>query len=314
MGLLDSLFGSNDAGSAGTPDFVKRTSWAPFQLIGSEFLGPDFNYDAWTDQNWKDKLDQFSVDNLTPYEGYSAADRYAPTPQEFLNAQAYAGQVADDPTGLSGNPLQHQARGLLDQATTFDQGMLDNYMNPYTTNVIDELYRIGGEKLHEVLLPGVNTTFTGAGQFGSSRHEDFTNRAIRDTQREVLGQSANVLMQGQNEAFKNYADMQDRQVGAAGNLSQMPGQQAIADTNYLNNLLRTGEMMRMEDQRLLDWDYQEWYNEQNRYRDFLDQWTGSGGNMNNSMTYSNQPSTNPGILGTLAGVAMTGAGIYGMTQ
>jgi len=74
------------------------------------------------------------------------------------------------------------------------------YMNPYTDSVVSRIAQLGQRNLTENLLPQVNSTFTGAGQFGSTRSADFTNKALRDANESILGQQANSLQQGYTQA------------------------------------------------------------------------------------------------------------------
>lgn len=94
------------------------------------------------------------------------------------------------------------------------------YTNPYTTGVNNELARLGTQNLTENVLPAVNSTFTGAGQFGSTRNGEFNARAIRDNQREVSGAQAKVLSDAQGQALQ--------QAQAAANRDLQAGQQTGA--------------------------------------------------------------------------------------
>ena len=64
-------------------------------------------------------------------------------------------------------------------------------------------------------MPGVNSTFTGNGQFGSTRNADFLNRAIRDNQQTLNNTNANVLYNAQNTANTQYKDWTQMGVNSA---------------------------------------------------------------------------------------------------
>jgi hypothetical protein len=81
---------------------------------------------------------------------------------------------------------------------------IGTYMNPYVSGVVDEIARLGNKNLFDNVLPGVNSTFAGTGQFGSTRNADFTNRAITQNQQEVMGQQANALNTGYQNAAQNF--------------------------------------------------------------------------------------------------------------
>jgi hypothetical protein len=97
-------------------------------------------------------------------------------------------------------------QGALGQYASWNQNQQQQFMNPYTQNVVNEQARLSNQNLMENVLPGVNSTFAGAGQFGSSRNADFTNRAIRDQQTQLTGQQGQTLMNAQNQAGQQYKD------------------------------------------------------------------------------------------------------------
>jgi hypothetical protein len=122
---------------------------------------------------------------------------------------------ADASTALSGAQMQG-ATGVLGQVAGQSlPGQISEYMNPYTTAVTDRIAELGGRNLQENLLPQVNSTFTGAGQFGSTRNADFTARALRDTQDSVLGAQASALESGYQNAGQNYLADQSLRTNAA---------------------------------------------------------------------------------------------------
>lgn len=100
-----------------------------------------------------------------------------------------------------------------------------SYMSPYTRGVTDEIARLGARNLHENLLPGVNDTFTKAGMFGGTRNNEFTSRAIRDTQDAVLGAQSGALERGYASALGAAGADTDR----AARAGQLAAQTADAD-------------------------------------------------------------------------------------
>ena len=101
---------------------------------------------------------------------------------------------------------QQPGQGALGQLAQYDPSKAQEFMNPYTTNVVDEQARLSNQNLFENVLPGVNSTFAGNGQFGSTRNADFTNRAIRDQGYNLAGQMGQTLFNAQNQANTNYKD------------------------------------------------------------------------------------------------------------
>jgi hypothetical protein len=93
------------------------------------------------------------------------------------------------------------------------------YENPYRDQVTDRIAETTTRNLLERVLPGVNDTFTGAGQFGSTRNAEFTNRAIRDTANEVAGNVSQSLERGYGTSANIYGADQGRRLTAGSALS-----------------------------------------------------------------------------------------------
>lgn len=123
------------------------------------------------------------------------------------------GQIdsASGAIGQMGGALQ-QASSYLNPATQYNAAgtngseysadNMSKYMNPYTNGVTSEIARLGNQNLTENVLPAVNSTFTGAGQFGSTRNGEFNARAIRDNQTQITGAQSKVLADAQSQALQ----------------------------------------------------------------------------------------------------------------
>ena len=133
-----------------------------------------------------------------PYQPYSApnnADTYGVDTGRiagFNPTQQYAQQTVLANQG-SYQPYTDYASQTLPQA----QGA---YMNPYTQSVVDRIAQLGQRNLTESILPQINSTFVGAGQFGSDRNASFMNRAMRDANESILGQQADALNKGYTQS------------------------------------------------------------------------------------------------------------------
>jgi hypothetical protein len=129
--------------------------------------------------------------------------------------------------------------GALGQYTQYNAGNMQNFMNPYTQNVVNANNQISNQNLQENIMPGVNSTFTGAGQFGSSRNMDFMNRAMRDNQQTLNNTNATTLMNAQNQANTQYKDW--TQIGTQAAQQDFTNWQAQA--NYpLSALSQVGQI------------------------------------------------------------------------
>ena len=132
------------------------TNWQTGAAVGTNVGPGNVTYDP-------TRMGQFSLGN-TNYDGTSAAPFQANT--------GYNSQTANQ--NFIGN-------------TTYDPSRTQGFLNEYASSVNDELARISNQNLTEKIMPEVNSTFTGAGQFGSTRNGDFLNRAIRDQNYSLMG-------------------------------------------------------------------------------------------------------------------------------
>lgn len=123
-----------------------------------------------------------------------------------------------------------------------NQAALNAYMNPYTHGVTDEIARLGNQNLFDNVIPGVNTTFVGSGQFGSTRNADFMNRAIRDNQSTITGAQAQVLAAAAQNAISAYGAEKDRQLQSGQTLGAL-SQVGTGIGNAYDNLANTGVNM-----------------------------------------------------------------------
>lgn len=158
-----------------------------------------------------------------------------------LQQQAQAGVVANQ-----GNyqPYLNTASQTLPQAQ-------NAYMSPYTDQVVNRIAQLGQRNLTENLLPQVNSTFTGAGQFGSTRNADFTNRALRDANESILGQQANALQTGYSQAQS--AALQD--LTRQAQLGQLTQQLGYQDVSMLDTIGQQQQQQTQQNMNLANTDF-----------------------------------------------------------
>lgn len=157
-----------------------------------------------------------------------------------------------------GAALMGQGANLMQGSAQYDQNQMMQHLNPYLGGALNTVSNLANQNLMENVLPGVNSTFTGAGQFGSTRNADFNNRAIRDNQQAISNTQANMVNQAYDQASNDYYrwGQQGLQAGQQmGGLGQMMGQYGITGLNTGMNL---GQINQQQDQRNLDANYNTW--------------------------------------------------------
>ena len=150
------------------------------------------------------------MQNASAASGMNAANPY------MNQSQSTTAQALADKALNAANPY-------LQQASQSSVSNIDQYMNPYQTNVMDAIAQQGTRNLTENLLPGVSDSFIRAGQFGSRGMGEFGSRALRDTQESVLRQQAPMMQQGYAQAMQASAADKARQASLAGTVGSISG-------------------------------------------------------------------------------------------
>ena len=202
------------------------------------------------------------------------------------------------------SPLYGQGAGALGQASSYisdsakwSESEMMRHMNPYLDGALGTVEDRANRNLMENVMPGVNSTFTGAGQFGSTRNGDFLNRAIRDNQQGISETQASMVNQSYDNAAKDYlgwagqGTQSGTQLGALGNTM---GQYGITGLNTGMNL---GGLNQQQQQKEYDAAQKAWLE---NYTTPIDVYNGLGGAFNTSVgrltpsTSSSQSNSNFG--------------------
>jgi len=234
MSVLDFLF----EGSAPTPGTTTGTTTVQLP--------------EWYTQYTTDMLGRAQAAANLPYAMFPGPRVAAFTPTEkagFEATKAAAGAYqpllgeAGETLGKAGgvSPLG-VAQPFLSAAGTTFPAAAEQYMSPYTQNVVNQIAEQGVRQLQEKYLPAVGEEFIKAGQFGpgpgSSRMGEFGARALRDVQEAVLAEQAKALESG----YKTAADIYGTDVGRMATLAGTAGQLGIGEAQALRDLAsRYGE-------------------------------------------------------------------------
>ena len=77
---------------------------------------------------------------------------------------------------------------------------IQSFMNPYTTNVVDEMARLQQQNIQRNLMPQLKAGFVGTGGLGSSRYANAMGQTMSDLQSNLTGQQFGALDKGYNAA------------------------------------------------------------------------------------------------------------------
>jgi hypothetical protein len=190
----------------------------------------------------------------------------------YLQDIANLGMAGVQQSGVAGlSPLQQQAMAMAPQAAFSGMGtmgagaqmagaagstaapsIINQYMNPYTTNVVDEMARLQQQNIKESAMPAMKGAAGAMGQFGSSRQFNATGNMLRDMQSNLLGQQAGALQSGYTGAMTAAQNDLNRQLQSGQSLGSIGTQQQAAATSGLGTLSTLGKAEQEQGQKMLD--------------------------------------------------------------
>jgi len=119
------------------------------------------------------------------------------------------------------------------------QSRIEQFMNPYTTQVVDALGQLGQRNIQQFLAPQATASAVGTGQFGSKRGAEVLGQAINTGLSNTQAAQSQALQQGYTEALRAAQADQAQKLGAASQYGSLAtaGQSAnLADINALATL------------------------------------------------------------------------------
>jgi hypothetical protein len=204
---------------------------------------------AWLEQAYIESLKKAGEATGQGYQPYTAGPRIADYAPERLEAY----NMVSENVG-NYKPYVNAAGNYITGATKSftDPGVVQQFMNPYTSSVVAGIGSAAGRNLYENLLPQVNRTFVGGGTFGGSRSAEFTARAVRDANAAALSAQNEALQKGYESGMGQFNTEAGRYLTAADRaLSLGQGVQNMAGTDA-SALEAVGRAKEFETQRSLD--------------------------------------------------------------
>lgn len=266
------------------------------------------NLPDWFQEYTKGNLAKANAVAAEPYQTYTGPRLAGFTPQQ---TQAYANVSANQ-----GNwqPAQTSALNMTTAASSpaLDQGVFNSYLSPYTEGVLNRIAQLGQRNLTENLLPQVNDTFTGAGQFGSSLWGDQTARALRDANESILGQQSLALQQSYDSAMGNYQTAQNRALQGGQQMGALAQQQQQLSTQDAAALEAAGQAQQKQNQAGLDLAYQDFQEQRDYPRNQVD-WINNLLHGTPTGQSTSSTSTGPGDNFQPSGLSQL-AGIYSLLK
>jgi hypothetical protein len=183
--------------------------------------------------------------------GRNAVEQGAVAGPSALQQTAYS--LAPD-VAFSGASTLGNAAGLTNLAgTTRAPSMVEEYMNPYTRFVVDEMARLNQQNVQRNIMPSLKGYGASTGGFGSSRMANATGQTLADIQANLTGKQYEALQTGYENAINNAQDDLSRMVQAGQALGTIGVNQSNVGTTGLKTLADLGKEQRDLEQARLDY-------------------------------------------------------------
>ena len=143
------------------------------------------------------------------------------------------------PMGVSGalGNLQNLAKSDITAASTpGGQSRIEEFMNPYTRQVVDTIGQLGQRQINQFLAPSAVGSAVGSGQFGSKRGAEVLSQAINQGLQNIGALQSQALQSGYSQALQAAQTEQDKRLAqnlGYGQLSQLGQGMTLADLNAL---------------------------------------------------------------------------------
>jgi hypothetical protein len=181
----------------------------------------------------------------TTQQGFGMTGQAATAYQPALNTATQATQGAINAPGGLG-----VAQPYLGAAGQSSVANINQYMNPYTEQVVNRIGELGQRNLTENLLPAVEGRYIQAGQLGFGGRGNMggtpsgmmtdTARALRDTSADILGKQTEALQSGYTQATGLASGDLARQAALAGTAGGLGGQDLTRQLSGAGQLAEMG--------------------------------------------------------------------------
>jgi hypothetical protein len=167
-----------------------------------------------------------------------------------LQVAGYSALPAASSAGLPGITAAQDTAAQAAQGITPER--IQALMNPYTSNVVDEMGRLSQQNVQRNLLPSMKAGFVGTGGLGSQRYAGALGQSLADVQAGLTGQQYGALSQGYSQALKGALDeasLLNQTAQTQGKLSDTAQTQALTGAGALT---KAGAERQAYQQSLLD--------------------------------------------------------------
>jgi hypothetical protein len=171
----------------------------------------------------------------------------------FSPLQQQAFQMAPDVAFAGAGSLGASSQLLGEAGATTVPDVIGDYMNPYTSGVVDEMGRLTNRNVQENVLPNLGAAAVGTGQFGSRRQAQVTGNTLRDIQADLTGKQMQALQQGYTQAGTQAQTDLQRALNAGQGFTNLGQEQQQLGLAGLKTMSDYGAQQQSQGQKLLDY-------------------------------------------------------------
>jgi hypothetical protein len=154
-----------------------------------------------------------------------------------------AGTTLNRATNVS--PL-NAAQPYFNNANVDQSDLAQQYMSPYTQNVVNSIGTLGQRNIQQNLAPQATAGAVGSGQFGSQRGAQVLGQTIQNANTDILAQQNQALQTGYQNAMLNAQKQQALQA----ELGKNAGALETSNQTNLINAATTGGNLAGQEQKL----------------------------------------------------------------
>jgi hypothetical protein len=130
--------------------------------------------------------------------------------------------------------------------------MIQSFMNPYTTNVVNEMERLQQQNIQRNVMPQMKAGFVGSGGLGGQRYAGALGQTMADMQANLTGQQTGALQKGYADAMTaayNQGNLFNQAATTQGNLA---GQEQLLGLQGAGALTKGGAEQQAYNQSIID--------------------------------------------------------------
>jgi hypothetical protein len=171
-------------------------------------------------------------------------------PLTALQEQGYGAIPGAAESYKPGLGAAQETAGMAAQGITPEA--IQSFMNPYTTNVVDEMARLQQQNVQRNLMPTLKAGFVGTGGLGGQRYANALGQTSADLQSNLTGQQYGALSAGYKDAMTNAYNQASLQNQVAQTQGTLAGQEQALGLTGAGAMTKGGAEQQAYQQSLID--------------------------------------------------------------